>query len=349
MRLTLLFSLLIAALNLNGQSENKGKFYLSGNTSFSYSTNFRNTFSQSAFESTHLGYFLTNRLMVGAEVLAGTDEDFYDDSPYIISPFIRYYLPVRLGGNTQLFAEGGFGTIGNFSFGSNFETDYFLGLGAERSFGDGVVGTARLRYKAKSLGLNFTELDLGLNFILGGKQNWDGFAAREKGGLLIDPDLGRISFGHRSRDNFRDLRLDLNVGLGYFLTQNLLVEAGYTAESIDVDRDGVGLQEINTRDWEVFAGLRYFVSGTGKRLQPYVLGRAGLAGTSLIIGDATFGQQTTSDSFSYAEVGAGALYYLTKNVALDFSGRYQARFNTPAKNAERMTASAGLKVFLGNK
>ncbi|WP_020569584.1 outer membrane beta-barrel protein [Neolewinella persica] len=350
MRLTLLSLLLIAAINLTGQSENQGKFYLSGNTSFNYANNFQGTYEQASFESTYLGFFLTNKLLVGAEVIAGTDEDLYDDSPFVISPFVRYYLPINRVKNTQFFAEVGFGTFGNFGFGSSFETDFHFGVGAERNFGDGVVGTARLRYKANSSGLNYTELDLGLNFMLGGKQAWDGAAFRKQGAFLVDPTIGSIGFGHRSRGNLRDLRLNLNIGLGYFMTKNLLVEAGYNVETIDVDRDGVGFQEFNSRDWQAYLGLRYFLPTATRRWQPFVLARAGWAGASSGFDDPTFGPQSNSENSGFSELGAGTLYMLTKKAALDVSLRYQSEgLDAPAGSPNAMVGSVGLKVFLGGK
>jgi len=345
MKLTLLFSLLILAISLGGQSDNKRKFYLSGNTSLTYANNFRNTFEKAAFEAQYLGYFFTEDLMVGVEILAGTDEDLYDGSPYIISPFLRYYLPINGGKPTQFFIEGGIGTIGNFSFGSSFETDFYFGVGAERSFGDGVVGTARLRYKANALELNFTELDLGLNFILGGQRSWDGIAVRQRGAFLVDPTLGSIGFGHRGRSNLRSLDLNLDVGVGYFLTQDLLVETGYSSKTNDVDIGGNGL--FNSRTWEAYAGLRYFLPVANRRIQPFLIARAGRAGASFESESSSFGIQSSKRSSSFAEGGIGTLYMLTKQAALDVSFRYQTGLDVSAGSAEMLVASAGLKVFLG--
>jgi hypothetical protein len=348
MRLTLLLSLLIAALNLNGQSENKGRFYLSGNTSLTYANNFRGTFEQASFEANHLGYFFTNRLMIGAEVIAGTDEELYDNSPFVISPFVRYYLPINRGKSTHFFAELGPGAFGDFGFGSSFETDLYLGVGAERNFGDGVVGTARLRYKANASGLNFTELDLGLNFVLGGKQAWDGFAVQKRDKFLVDPNLGRVSFGHRGRDNTQELRLDLNVGIGYFFTKHLLVEAGYNAETINLDSDAlVGFREFDSSNWQAFLGLRYFLPTASGRLQPFLMARAHWAGDFTEIDRQFFGQTSSSDTNSFSELGAGTLYMLTKKTALDFSIRYQSEgLGLPAGRANAVVGSVGLKVFL---
>jgi hypothetical protein len=353
MRLALLLSLLITALNLSGQSENEGKFYLSGNTSLTYSNNFKNTFEQASFEAKQFGYFFTNRLMIGAEVIAGTDEGLYDNSPFVISPFLRYYLPINRGKKTQFFAELGIGLFGNFGFGSSVETDLYLGVGAERSFGDGVVGTARLRYKANAWGLNFTELDLGLNFILGGKQAWGGFAAQKRGTFLVDPNLGRIGFGHRGRDNTQDLRLDLNVGVGYFFTEHLFVEAGYDAETMNLDSDAMtGLREFNSNSWQAFLGLRYFLPTASGRLQPFIMASAGWAGASSNIDfTAIFPQPNSNiDPSTFSELGAGTLYMLTKKAALDVGIRYQSEgLGLSSGGANAVVGSVGLKVFLGHR
>lgn len=349
MRVSLLALLLTAVIHLNGQSDNKGKFYLSGNTSLTTNNDLVNGSGQISFSSSQLGYFFGSKWLVGAEVVAGSDENLYDNSPFTISPFARYYFRQR--GKTQLFGEVGFGTIGNFGFGSSFETDMHAGVGAERNFGDGVVGTALLRYKAYASGLNYTELDLGLNVILGGEQIIESFAGRRRGALLIDPTFGGVRFGLQKRNNLQDLQLDLQLGVGYFVTEHLLAEAGGNIATFNTnfgDLNFRGQTEQNTIDWDAYVGFRYFLPSATGRLQPYAVVRAAATGFSNTQEFTNFGNQTTSDYSITGEGGLGTLYYLTSRAALDFNVRYQKRLELRPDRGHAIGGSLGLKVFMGS-
>lgn len=137
----------------------------------------------------------------------------------------------------------------------------------------------------------------------------------------------------------------MDVGVGYFFTQDLLVEAGYSSATNDVDIRGNGL--FNSRVWEAYAGLRYFLPVANRRIQPFLIARAGRAGASFESESSSFGIQSSESSSSFAEGGIGTLYMLTKQAALDVSFRYQTGLDVPAGSAEMMVASAGLKVFFG--
>lgn len=347
MRFTLLPLLILFVISLNGQSENKGKFYLSGNTSLTTNNNLVNGTGQISFSSSQLGYFFGDKWLVGAEVVAGSDEDLLDNSPFTISPFARYYFLQKA--NTQFFGEAGFGTIGNFGFGSSFETDMHLGVGAERSFGDGIVGTVLLRYKAYASGLNYTELDLGLNVILGGKQAIENFAGRRKGALLVDPTFGGIGFGLQKWNDAESLQIDLQLGIGYFLMEHLLVEAGGSITTENASYGGFASRDISSTEWNAYVGLRYFLPSATGRLQPYAIVRASRERFSqeqgVII---NFEPQKTTEFGTTGEAGLGTLYYLTSKAALDFNLRYQKRLDLPADTGHGIGGTLGMKVFFGN-
>ncbi len=347
MRLTLLFLLSVFVLSLNGQSDNKGKFYLSGNTSLTTTNDLVNGIGQTSFSSSQLGYFFSDKWLVGAEVIAGSDEDLLDNSPFTISPFARYYF--RQSGSTRFFGEVGFGTIGNFGFGSSFETDIHAGVGAERSFGGGVVGTALLRYKAYAYGLNYTELDLGLNVILGGKQSIADFAGRRKGALLIDPTFGGISYGLQKWNDAESLQINLQLGVGYFLTEQLLAEIGGGITTDNTSYGRFASREINSLEWNAYLGLRYFLPSATGRLQPYVIVRASLERFLQDLGViANFELLESTEFKTTVEAGLGTLYYLTSKAALDFNVRYQKRLDLPADQGHAIGGSLGMKVFFGS-
>jgi hypothetical protein len=113
----------------------------------------------------------------------------------------------------------------------------------------------------------------------------------------------------------------------------------------DVRASGAGL--INAREWEVYAGLRYFLPATNKRIQPFLVLHAGWASTSFEVESSNFGIESSKGFGSFAEGGAGTIYMLTKQTALDLSLRYQTGIDSPVSKAQSMVASAGLKVFLG--
>lgn len=368
MRLNITLLLVLITLSAFSQSR-KGHIYLSGNTSLSaeqisaeqasffrqvpviIGSRFIENSDNDAFawraQSSRVGYFLTNRLMLGAELYFGSKiTNGVDESNYFLNPFVRYYVTDRPGGEINFFAQLGFGTIGDFGFGSNYETNLHLGVGAEVRLTGDVAASALLRYNANAWGLNYTEFELRLNTFLGGGLGSSVGPALVRGSIMINPSIGRILLGHRGRDETLNLITDLNVSGGYFLHDRLVVEAGLTINTDQISSAGQ-FKHIETSS---FIGARYLPT-LAFRLRPYLLGRthftfAEVDRTLLNVSTNTQFEDVRVQSLLHLQAGGGVLVPLSDNVALDGEVLFAAPVSSEALREVR--GRVGLKVFLPN-
>lgn len=370
MRLPITLLFVLTTLTAFGQSR-KGHVYLSGNTSLSAERIFTDPdpvqllgFNQFTVtdeaaavtwraRSSRIGYFLTNRLMLGSDLYVGTKiSESFRESNYYLAPFVRYYVTNEPGKKVNLFAQLGFGTIGEYGFGRNFETNFHLGVGAEARLADDIAATALLRYKAEASGLNYTELEFRINAFVGGGLGKTAGLALAKGSLMLDPAIGSIQLGHRGRDETLNLITELNVSGGYFLRDRVMAEAGF---SLNTDRytSNSGLdRRFFIRESEQLAvtaiiGARYFIVGTS-RLRPYLLGRTNFNLAEQIripaSGGVTGDERTTTNSTLHLQAGAGTLFSLSSHLALDAEVNYAAPLSDGA--LREVHGRIGLKVFL---
>jgi len=371
MRLLITLTFILSSLLVFGQSR-KGHFYLSGNTSLSaerilpaeqttfgqFPATIRGQFGEIEGESSwrarssRIGYFVTNRLMVGTDLYVGTETtDGQDRGSYFLDPFVRYYVTNRPGKKVNYFAQLGFGTFGEYGFGSNYETNFHLGAGAEVRLSDDVAASALLRYNAQASGLNYTELEIQLNAFIGGGLGKSAGPALVQGSLMIDPAIGSIQLGHRGRDEILNLITDLNVRGGYFLHDHWMVEAGFSVNTNQYSSGesfGGRLEnEFSELEANALIGARFFPAGSS-RLRPYLLGRTNFSLNEQIrtpsFGSAAGLETRNTQSRLHLQAGAGALLSLSNHLALDAEVLYAAPVAGEAQREVR--GRVGLKVFL---
>ena len=303
-------------------------------------------------QSSHVGYFISHRLLLGADVYVGTKmTDGWDQSNYFLSPFVRYYATDRPEKGLNLFAQLGFGTVGEYGSGSRFETNFHLGVGLEKRLTENVAASALLRYNARATGLNYTELALRINAFLGGQQPPSSRPLLAKNSLLLNPAVGSIRTGHRGRDNTLNVIADLNFSGGYFLTDQLLLEAGLALFANDFTSEGFSTlsgprSSVDIHN-DLHLGVRY-LPFIPSRLRPYLLGRGSYSihNRTQTFVTTTFTNEEffTSTSEVHLQVGAGALYPLSGQLVLDAELGYAAPLTSNA--TRRLHAQIGLKVVL---
>lgn len=373
MRLSITILFVLLTLSAFGQSR-KGHVYLSGNTGlsaervsaapaptfFSVGTPGTNPIFTGAdtgsavtwrARSSRIGYFLSNRLMLGTDLYVGTKAfDGRDESNYFLDPFVRYYVTNRPGQKVNYFAQLGFGTFGDYGFGSNYETNFHIGAGAEVRLTDDVAASALLRYNAQASGLNYTELEFQLNAFIGGGLSKSANSALMKGSIMIDPAIGSIQLGHRGRDETFNLIADLNVSGGYFFHDHWMVEAGFTLSSDQYRSNNTfDLRGGNTNDLQASAmiGGRFFPTGAS-RLRPYLLGRTHFRlneqSQTHSFGGTTGSEIASTQRALHLKAGAGALFSLSSHLALDAEVLYAGPISGEA--LREVHGRVGLKVFL---
>ncbi|MEM1358319.1 MAG: hypothetical protein AAGF89_08980, partial [Bacteroidota bacterium] len=345
--------LLVLTLSLGAQS-NKGSVYLAGNTNFSLTTVLDGSEeSRVALQSARIGYFLSNRFLLGTDLYLGSRDNrqqFGSNSSYYLRPFLRYYLTNRGDNKLNYFGQLGLYTLGDFGFGTNFETDFHFGAGVEIGLYEGLVATGLLRYRARAFGLNYTELELGLNVLLGGNQA--GVAPFPvRGEILIDPAFGSLQFGSRKRVDEDVTHLIGNLRLNglYFLSEKWLAEVGFAVNtsqyesngSLSFERRDVGPNDLTIQTW---IGARRILSQQG-RLRPYLSSKLLLEAQRIERDDFFIGGRSVviKNTDEYAALGGGAFYYLSDRIALDGKMDWNLSLtDTPSFVQTRI----GLKVLL---
>ncbi|WP_420458809.1 outer membrane protein [Neolewinella sp.] len=341
---TYLFSLcMLLAFTLTAQ-ERKGNFYLSGNTALQYSKVERDLDQLSGgarvsqrvtglrFESFRSGYFLTNRLLVGARAdYAGVSRDqrqwIGGRTTLAFQPFVRYYF-LDLGARPlSVFGELGFGTVG-VGDGSGFETDFHLGLGAELTLAPGILGTANLNYDAYAYGLNYTVLNLGLNVLTGQLRGTTKTASVGAGTLTAAGQLASLAYGRTASGGLAEsnLLVRLSPRVGYLVLDGLLVEAdlGVSYESYRSERDFSSsfFGDLTTAD--LTAGVRgryYFLQRS--RLLPFAGAGIGYRRLRQEVGGLGNSVERRSRTSTW-RLGAGAAYFFSPQLALDLTVEYNS-------------------------
>lgn len=338
-----LFSFL--SVSLAAQYE-KGNWYLDANSGAG-STNNTEYFNDSYGFRLKGGYFLRDRLLIGAEVQNDNSMKWGLADPDGISLFARYYLPVLEGSRFSLFGEA---TL-DLGFSDRFSTGLSIGGGAEYALTPNILLTANLTAGWGGRRGVIGDLTIGTNYVFGGGDNKESVTdyAHRKGDILLNANFGSLSSNGRFY-----LAGDLNLAGGYFLSKNLLVtgELGFYRAKYDL---GIPQAERSLRlaEYSAATGLRYHFNN-GKRLQPYLA--AGLRYT--YVSDKRNGWNegpagrtgTFTESSLRADLKAGFLYHLDPNIALDFSLKYQPVLSgADAVGSNRLGAQLGLKLFLGKR
>jgi len=182
MKRSVLLMLVIAFISIQSYSqENKGKFMLGGRASLGFydsenenSESYSNTNSQSSSIEVPVGYFVSNRFLVGLDqgyrYRKYSSESNYNDSPaerenssysYFVGPYVRYYTPIIN------------------------KLDFFMELNATYGFGEektNYVKNGELQYETegKQTGLNANFLP-GLSYQI---SDW----------LFLDCTFGRLTY-----------------------------------------------------------------------------------------------------------------------------------------------------------
>lgn len=339
-------ALLCLTFTLSAQSR-QGKVLLSGNTSVSVSPvgGLDNGLSWNV-NTARAGYFFTDRLLVGTDVDISTiyfNLDFIEQVKF--KPFLRYYLANPSNKKINYFAQLGFGTIGDFEFDTNYETDFHFGAGAEYRYSNDLSAEALLRYNANASGLNFTELSLRINTFIGGG-NGKSVNPLLRGALMINPTGGSLQLGLRGRDNTSQFIGDLTLGGGFMVTDHLLVETEINFFRDALASDNVFLSRVGvprTTSFGTRVGGRYLL-GKG-RLRPFAM-----AGTSLAVFRRAFNDfngipiTPLSTTTANAYLGTGAFIGLTERVVFDGNVIYNAALSDNANS--NWNLQLGLKVFL---
>lgn len=331
----LLFLPLFFTTTLAAQYQ-KGNWYLDGSSSALLDLPTGDDQPLSSFEAQafRAGYFVSDRLLVGSRIgmTAIGGNDFRDPSFDIeLRPFARYYFPGGEQRKISYFGEVGFGAITPFSGNGSFETDFHFGGGLEKTLFPGVVGTALLRYDANASGLNVTRLTFGMNLLLGQLEKSDQGPQIAAGTLTTTGNFGGLSFGRQGLSGPSNMTgsIFLNPNVGYFLADGLMAEARVSASFLRLDNvvnSGQGTEETRTNNvlnTNTELNLRYYLTKTGKLL-PYVTAGGGYQTFRNKREDNTFGERTITTNNLFYQVGAGASWFLSPNLALDGTLRYRS-------------------------
>ena len=372
MRILLFAAALCATLSLTAQQ--RGGFYLSGDTRAAY-TDLTDNPERLAYwvsnplrrptgllaQSYRSGYFLTKRLLLGSRVgYVRRERDYhysYSDGAVLVQPFVRYYFLGTEASELSLFGELGFGTIG-IGDADGFETDFHLGLGAERGVAAGVLATANLNYNANASGTNLTDLTIGLNVLTGQLATATSDAPLAAGTLSLDGRLGTVAYGRNGNSSQRTVMasVDLAPRVGYFVRDGLLVEAdlafSYGKEEM-TGSNAFWVYDLHDASLDLGVAARYYPLRSG-RLLPY----AG-AGVSYLRSSERFSfgdGQYQNMAYRAAPVALtlGADFFLAPQVALDVAARYRSgSINYPAggqiahNKLRELQVMAGLRFFFG--
>lgn len=264
------------------------------------------------------GFFLRDRLLVGVGFEAGDFAGYEARNQFLVTPFARYYVPVRIPKqDIHLFGEVGLTT----NFDAQAALSPSFALGAEYRLAPGAMFTASVRH---TIGTQrepvFTTLRIGLNVLFGEEHSLDpalGYT-NKKGDLLLNPSIGNATFGkiNSVEYSFGVARLDGGIFLSDKLVLMGLLE--YSTSSADI---GTPLMErtISENQITLGAGLRYQLNN-GQQWQPYVQGgirhyRRQRKGNTFFI-DGMAVNELNYPHLSL-DVGAGIMYHLSTTVALD--------------------------------
>lgn len=347
MRITLLLLLTAVSLCLSAQSR-KGSLLLAGDTRANYRAISLASNQFWDVGTSRVGYFLTEDIVLGAELSLRTNIfAFQTPEDFRINPFFRYYISEITSEKMNYFVQLGIGTFGAFTdFGSaaNFETDFHVGAGAEYTLAPNLLAEGLIRYNAKAFGLNYTELSLRMNVLIGKtkEQPSNQLLPRD---IMFNPSGGNVLLGLRGRESVTHLIADLNLEGGFMVSKHLLFEAGFL-----VQRDAYRAEEVSfegRRNRPLITQLRGYVGG--RIFLPidgvHAYAQARISHFSTTTGfDDEFGRRSTTDAAGQLGLGGGAMVFIAENVAIDFGLRRQLAMRQFF--LDQWEGSAGLKVFI---
>ena len=365
---------LLFTLTLSAQYD-RGRGYFSGNTTGSWRvteyqlpmipgipdiggpTKVRTT----EFRSLRTGYFLLDRLLIGARLdyfrRVDPSSSSNDFGFLLLQPFARYYVTADPDRRVNFFGELGFGTVG-IGDADGFETDFHLGTGAEIRLRPGILGTANLNYNANASGLNFTTLDLGLNVLTGQLAGTSLPAQLAAGTLTVNGNLGNLAYGRMQRGEAvdSDLAMRFTPSVGFFVARGVVLELGtdlvVRRQKDQIGRGPASFRELSFSGVDLNFDARYYPLARG-RLLPYLT-----AGIEQRFQRRTFTEQGRSfnqdDTSGAWRAGGGLSYFFSPHLALDAAVRYEqggeptadSIFPGPITDFSRVAVAAGVRFFL---
>ncbi len=263
------------------------------------------------------GYFVRDRLLVGAAVEVGEFASITTRDQFQITPFTRYYVPLGKSRNTQLFGETGL-TI---NIDERAALSPSIALGGEYQLAPGAMLTATVRhnFNTQRLPRLFT-LGVGLNVLFGEQHSQDPALGHvnKAGDLLLNPSIGNATIGLNFSTEYSFATVQLDGGI--FLSDHLalMVRAGYNTFRADIGID-VAPRILTSNETVLGMGLRYQINN-GKQWQPYAQGgirhlRSEQAGNRYFVDGVPF-NEISFRHLSF-DLGAGMMYHLSTTVALD--------------------------------
>ncbi|MFK8162808.1 MAG: outer membrane beta-barrel protein [Lewinella sp.] len=263
------------------------------------------------------GYFLRDRLMVGAAFEVGDFAGIETINEFQVTPFARYYLPLGLSRNIHLFGEAGLTT----NLDRQAALSPSLALGAEYRLAPGAMLTGTVRHTIGTQRLaTFTTLDIGLNVLFGEEHSLDPALGynNQAGDFLFNPSIGNATFGLNGVVEYSYAILQLDGGV--FLSDNiaLMMLANYNTTRANIGTDLMD-RIISSNETALGAGLRYQINN-GRKWQPYVQGgvqyiKNQRRGNTYFV-NGMMVDELTDTHLSY-DLGGGLMYHLSAAVALD--------------------------------
>lgn len=347
MRSFLILLLTISTICLSAQSR-KGQFLLAGDTRANYRgvALAGNQFWD--IGTSRIGYFFTEDLLLGAEVSLRTNIfSFQTPEDLRVNPFLRYYISELAGDKTDFFVQFGVGTFGAFTdFGStaSFETDFHVGAGIDHAVAPNLLAEGLIRYNAKAFGLNYTEVSLRMNVLIGNETEDEDGPLRAKD-IMFNPAGGNAQLGLRGREGVSHLIANLALEGGFMVTDHLLFEAGVLVERDAYRADPGNFEGVRDRplitQFRGYVGGRFLLPFEG--IKPY--GQVRLSHFSSTVGyDDQFGRGSTTDASGQLGLGGGAFVFIAENIAFDLGFRRQLALRQFF--LDQWEGSAGLKIFL---
>ena len=311
----LLFTCLLISGTLSAQYS-RSNIYLGQETSVTYLSATDNLFSQVGGRARG-GFFLRDRLLVGATIDVGDTQELDNRDALIVAPFARYYLPVGQSRNFHAFGE--------VSAGYNFDRRAALtslALGGEYWLTPGTVLTGFVRqFVGTRRERNLTSVRVRANVLLGQEHDSDpemGYF-RQTGDFFFNSRVADVSFGKLNGFDHTNIFLQLEGGI--YLSNYIALTSTLAYEDFSIDI-GTRFQEqfIDVSTVELAGGLRY-EPGLAGPWQPYFATGIRYVGTersgnvSSLIG----GPGPLREYYTTLEFGPGFRYHLSRVVALDLS------------------------------
>ncbi len=196
------------------------------------------------------------------------------------------------------------------------------------------------------------------NALTGQLQGAPTVASINQGTVTSNGQYGRVAYGRNQsgRNLTAEFSLELTPRLGYFVLDGLLVEAAiglrHIAYKLEGDRTMFNQIEVAQTDAELGVLVHYYPLRQG-RLLPYV--NAGWGYLRLQQETQGFnGQANATVASAVWQAGAGALYFLSSQLAVDLTVNYntgEAKFGSDLISSSglrerQLRGGVGLRFFL---